>query len=170
MTAVRRAVIVAVALLCAATLSFIILPLAIIFDPQVHSGNPAWLAFGFLAEVLQSGDPERLAASIQFVWIAMLTVCLLPLVITGIAGELTGIRLWLWYAVAPGLIAAGLPPAIRLVLSSAARQVDAATQSAEHRLLLLFFLTGVASGTLYWLIAGRSAGRTSSRHLPVSGA
>jgi hypothetical protein len=158
----RRALIVAVGILCAATLAFIVLPVAIIVDPQIIGSNPAWVAADIVAGILQANDPERLTASVHFVWTAMMTVCALPLVIAGLTGEIARARSWLWYAAGTGLVSAGLPLAIRLGLGSPAlrRQADAATQSIEHRLLLLFFLTGVISGTLYWLIAGRTAGST----------
>jgi hypothetical protein len=160
MSVIRRTLVVIVGLLCAATLAFIVLPLAIILDPQIHSANPSWLAFGFLAAILQANDPERLAASVLFVWTAMMTVCLLPLVIAALVGEVARIRNWIWYAAGTGIIAAGMPFAIRLGLGSPVlhRQADATTQATEHRLLLLFFVTGVLSGTFYWLIAGRRAG------------
>ena len=155
----RRAVTVCVGLVCAGTLAFIVLPLAIILDPQIHSPNPGFLIFGFLALVFQASDPERLAASVTFVWTALLTVCLLPLAFSAIIGELARFRAWLWYACATGLVAAGLPLMLRLSLSireAVARCVE--TSAIEHRLLLLFFLTGVLSGSLYWLIAGRHTG------------
>jgi hypothetical protein len=156
----RRVLIVGVGLLCAATLAFILLPVAIIVDPQIGGGKPDWLVAGIVAGILQMGDPERLTASFLFVWTAMMTVCALPLVITGLTGEVARVRSWLWYAAGTGLVSAALPPAIRMGLGSSAlrRETDAATQVLEHRLLLLVFLTGVVSGTLYWLIAGRTAG------------
>ena len=157
----RRAVAVLVGLLCAGTLAFIVLPLAIILDPQIHSPNPGFLIFGFLALIFQANDPERLAASVMFVWTAMLTVCLLPLAFSAIIGELVRLRAWLWYACATGFVAAGLPLMLRVSLSlGSAMNRSVETTAIEHRLLLLFFLTGVLSGSLYWLIAGRSTGGT----------
>ena len=154
----RRAVTVCVGLVCAGTLAFIVLPLAIILDPQIHSPNPGFLIFCFLALIFQAQDPERLAASVSFVWTALLSVCLLPLVFSAIIGELARLRAWVWYASATGLVAAGLPLMLRLSLGlrdQMARPLE--TTAIEHRLLLLFFLTGVFSGSLYWLIAGRHA-------------
>jgi hypothetical protein len=157
---IRRAVTIAVGLLCAATLAFILLPVAVILDPTLHDANPSWLAFGFLAMILQADDPERVMASVMFIWTAMVTVCVLPLAIAALAGEAARVRAWLWYAAGTGILAAGMPLAIRAGLGSAPlrQQADAATQAAETRLLLLFFLTGVLSGSLYWLMAGRRAG------------
>lgn len=167
----RRAVTIGAALLCAAALAFILLPVAVILDPVLRSADPAWLAFGFLAAILQAQDPERLADSVSFVWTAMTTVCVLPLTIAALTGEAARVRAWLWYAGATGLLAAGMPLAIRASLGRPPfrPEADAVTQAAETRLLLLFFLTGVLSGSVYWLIAGRGAGRSDpvpSRETP----
>jgi hypothetical protein len=160
----RRTLTVAVALLCAATLAFIALPIAVILDPVLRGIDPGWFAYGLLAVILLGGDPDRLATSVLFVWTAMITVCFLPLVVTALAGEAARLRSWLWYAVATGLVAAGLPLAIRAGLGTAPLRQgpDVATAAAESRLLLLFFLTGVVSGSLYWLMAGRHAGEAAA--------
>jgi hypothetical protein len=85
----------------------------------------------------------------------------MPLVVAALVGELARVRSWLWYACCSGLVAAAVPFALRLGLDTnrAVTQAGANVASqTEGRFLLLFFLTGVIAGTVYWLIAGRSAG------------
>ena len=126
---------VAVALLCAATLAFILLPVAILLDPGLHGADPSWLAFGALAVFLQADDPERLAASVLFIWTALMTVCFLPLVIAALTGEVARVRSWLWYAAGTGILAAAMPLVIRAGLGTAPlrHQADATVQTAERR-------------------------------------
>jgi hypothetical protein len=64
----------------------------------------------------------------------------------------------IWYSGSTGLLAAAVPWLVR-----SAKHMERATSinAAETRFALLFFFTGLVSGFVYWLIAGRDAGRRS---------
>jgi hypothetical protein len=165
MSIIGRALVVFSALLCGSVSAFVFLPIAVFLDPVAHEFDIPTFIVGLLAAIVHAGDPERLGAYFAFAWTALMIVCALPLTICALVGEIARVRSWLWYAAGTGSVAAAMPLLLRAgagLRTQATRSIDTATQRAEYRFLLLFFLTGVLSGTVYWLIAGRRASKPAN--------
>ncbi|MGA7385595.1 MAG: hypothetical protein WBW81_13155, partial [Methylocella sp.] len=96
-----------------------------------------------------------LAALTRFVWVAVGTVCAVPVVAVAAIGELARVRTLSWYAGASGAVAASAPWLIRATLHLPSA---AGYNFVELRFALVFFLAGLLSGSVYWLLAGRDAG------------
>jgi len=94
----------------------------------------------------------------------LLAICIAPLGLAALVGEIAGLRSWLWYACCSGGLASAMPFLLRLLagVDRGATTTETPAASAESRFLLLFFLVGLIAGSIYWLIAGRSAGTASS--------
>ena len=82
---------------------------------------------------------------------ALAAALVVPALLTGVAAEAFALRSALFHIVASAALAALIP----LLLMSGA--LDAS--GVKGMLLLLFALTGAVSGEVYWVIAGRTAGR-----------
>jgi len=96
-----------------------------------------------------------LAALARFVWMAVLTVCVVPVVAVASLGEIARVRALPWYAGATGVVAASAPWLIRAILHLPRA---AGYNFAELRFAIVFFVAGLISGSVYWLLAGRDAG------------
>jgi hypothetical protein len=129
--------------------------LGIMFGEEFLRAAPEFLDLMFSAAVV---DPLIIAegfAALLFDILPMLL--LLPPLLTLLAGEILDIRSILFHAGLTGAVTAALP----FLLRSAER----AATPEEIRLSLALGIAGLASGTMTWLIAGRSAG--FSRPEPV---
>lgn len=115
-----------------------------------------WTIFSDLAH----GDaPDAKAlALLTAVGTGLFAILVAPPTLVALIGEGVGWRSVLWYAGGSGLMTALLPWLLR-ARSGAARFAEAALP-AEGRISALLFLTGAATGLVYWAIAGRSAGRS----------
>lgn len=82
-------------------------------------------------------------------------VCLPPAIV-GLSGAMLRARGILWYGAGCGILTAALPWLAR----GAVRPGAPGFVAAEARLTLVLFVAGASSGLVYWLIAGRRAGRT----------
>ncbi len=106
--------------------------------------------FLIVEEALGDGAPEdaflALAAAARAVLVA---VCVAPLAMVALIGEAAGARTLVWYSGGCGLLAAAAP-----WIARAARglEVSRIGSPVEARFALLFFLTGVVSGAICWLI------------------
>jgi hypothetical protein len=103
-------------------------------------------------------DPTALAIAASWQGFKLIAAILIaPVVITAIACELFRIGSGLLQMLMCGMLAAALPAAVigltRLPTGS------------ETGVLGAFFLTGVVTGAVYWLIAGRGAGAPAERAL-----
>lgn len=117
-----------------------------------------WSIFGDLA---QGAAPDAKAlALLSALGTGLFAILVAPPTFIALVGEVAGWRSLVWYAGGSGLITALLPWLTR-ARSGAARFVEAALP-AEGRISALLFLTGAATGLVYWTIAGRSAGRAPS--------
>lgn len=158
----RRLVVTVFAFVIAAACGAIFLAVAALLDPGTReAGFDAALAglFAIIDESVLDGRPEGAFAAFVFVMQAIVVaVCVAPLAVAALIGELAGVRAWVWYAGASALLAAASP-----WIARAARGLDRVDRVSplEGRIALLFFLTGTVAGTVYWLIAGRNgpAGR-----------
>ncbi|MFL5036942.1 MAG: hypothetical protein ACJ8EC_18230 [Microvirga sp.] len=107
---------------------------------------------------LFAGEPPDARAVALFTAFAtgVAAILIAPPTLVAAIGEVLGWRALLWYAGGSGALTALLPWLGR-ARSGMARVTDAALR-AEGRITLILFLTGAASGLVYWAIAGRSAG------------
>lgn len=114
---------------------------------------------GFLSGLsdLASGlPPDVLVAAFAAFARALGVLLVLPPVAAAVIGETFGWRSAAWYGGASGAATALLP----LVARGGVRPpAGSGALAAEGRVLAILFLTGAASGLVYWLIAGRDAGR-----------
>jgi hypothetical protein len=84
-----------------------------------------------------------------------LAVLVAPVCLVALVSELFGWRGWMAQSALGGALTFALP----MALLSPARGLS----GAETRIVLALGLIGVVSGSIYWLIAGRGAGRSGSR-------
>lgn len=158
-TLIARTLVVIAALAVAVAAGLVFLPVAALVDPVTRGAGAAFSAHGIFALLAASASaigPAQAADAFVFaLWSIAMMICVAPVVVVALVGEAAGTASGLWYVLATGTVAAGLP---WLVRAHHAGVDDAAGGQAEGRLALLFFLTGACSGLIYWLIAGRGAG------------
>jgi hypothetical protein len=150
------------AMAAAVVTGFVILPVLILFDPLGDGAALVASIGGFIDLLGRSMDdlPPNEAVSLfaGFLWTAALMICVVPIVVTGLIGEVAAVRSPIWYCGATGVLAAAMPWLTRAAL----HLTDARSATPlELRFALLFFLTGTAAGLVYWLICGRRAGLRS---------
>jgi len=158
MAIIGRMLIILFGLASGIAIALIALPMLVAMESLF--GRLEWLDV-FLGFIEAVGDSDELSADLiqallGFLWTSAMLICAVPLILTGLVGEVAGLRTPLWYCCATGLLAAAMP-----WLARAAFHLKETTQAnpLELRLALLFFLTGAAGGLVYWLIAGHGAGR-----------
>jgi hypothetical protein len=132
----------------------------------VVSAPLAELVFGMLnafAEVvfglaMEGQDPTALAGSASLLLLKLAAATLVaPVLITALASEIFRIGGGLVQMSLCGLLAAALPAAVI--------GLNRLPSSAESQVLAALFLTGVVTGAVYWLIAGRGARAPISREV-----
>ncbi|WP_313901156.1 hypothetical protein [Methylobacterium sp. J-092] len=138
-----------------------ILLMALVLDPVAS----VWLTKGALAG-LDAGLSD-LAAGLppeSFAWVlaglakASFVLLAVPPALVALVGETLRWRGLLWYGAGCGLITAALP-----WLARGAVRPGGTALTAEARVTAILFLAGAGAGLVYWLIAGRSAGRPPTR-------
>ena len=112
--------------------------------------------FGYLLDAIfalaeADIDPGPAAAAAMAL-IARLgfAIIIAPVAIVALLSEITRLR--------SGLVQSGLAGLLAAVLPLAMLSLSRAPTQAEGRILGSLFLVGAASGFVYWLIAGRTAG------------
>ncbi|MBY6240982.1 hypothetical protein [Methylosinus sp. Sm6] len=158
----RRLVVIAFGFVIAAGAGMVFLPIAALFDASTREAGLAVMIDGIFG--MMDGDIEANASAALalglFLWAAGLAVCVAPLGFVALIGEAAGVRAYAWYAGGSGILAAAAPWIARAARGSArAGEMNA----AEARFALLFFLAGALTGSIYWLIAVRGAGREARR-------
>jgi hypothetical protein len=155
-----RASVILFSMVIAVGVALIFLPLALLIDPITRDASFALIQFGLLA--LSEADfdgnlnAEELALLPRLAWTALMSICVVPLIAIAVIGEIARVRSILWYAGATGFIAASAPWILREVLHL---QGSTNASPAELRFALVFFVSGVVSGSTYWLLAGRHVPR-----------
>ena len=155
----RRAIGTIFAMAVAIGAGLVFLPVAAFVDPVTRAAGFALIQFAVWAladaDIADGLDGGGLAALARFVWMAVMTVCAVPVVAVASIGEIARVRALPWYAGASGLAAASAPWLIRATfhLPRAAEY-----NFAELRFALVFFVAGLISGSVYWFLAGRDAG------------
>ena len=117
------------------------LPLVAFFDPVTRSSGFALMELAVAAtvdaEVMDGLDSYSLTALTRFMWMALVSVCVAPLVAVALIGEIAKVRTIVWYAGATGAAAASAPWLIRAALRlPRAGDYD----SVELRFALIFFI------------------------------
>jgi hypothetical protein len=155
MSGLRGAILSLFGLTVAIAAALIVLPIVSLLDPVTRQAGTAFAHFAFfsLADAGLAGSPEFPAAELaRFVWTVLVSVCVIPLVITVLIGAAARVHSLLWYAGVTGFMAALAPWVARAVL----RGAGAAVASPEElRFAFIFFLTGAASGFVFWILADR---------------
>lgn len=152
----------------AAAAGMIFLPIAALFDPTTREAAAALSMAGFFAafDAVLDGAPEDAIAAFGFLlWAVSVAVCVAPLAIAALLGEITRVTAYTWYAGVSALLAAASP-----WIARAAYRLDRAEHmsAVEGRFALLFFLTGTLTGSVYWLIAVRGRRAESSSRASFS--
>jgi hypothetical protein len=159
MSWLRRLIGVLFAIGVATGAGLVFLPLVAFFDPVTRSSGVALMELAVAAtvdaEVLEGLDTNSLTALTSFMWMVVMSVCVAPLVAVALIGEVAKVHWFVWYAGGTGAVAASAPWLIRAALRLP-RAGD--YNSVELRFALIFFFTGAISGSIYWFLAGRSAG------------
>ncbi|MGH6843324.1 MAG: hypothetical protein ACRECU_01090, partial [Methylocella sp.] len=149
----RRAIGVIFAMAVAIGTGLVFLPVAAIIDPVTRAAGFALIQFAVWvladANIADGLNCAGLAALIHFVWKVVVTVCAVPVVAVALIGEVAKVRALSWYAGATGLAAASAPWVIRAGLHLP-RAAD--YNIAELRFALVFFVAGLISGSVYWLL------------------
>jgi len=162
MDVIGRVMGVLAAMMAGAATALVVLPLLLVFDPLSSDAGLIASLSGF-ADILDDRlddmpANEALSLFAGFIWMAALTICVVPVVLVALIGEIASARSLIWYAGATGMVAASMPWLLRTVY----RRDDAVSATPiELRFALLFFLTGTAAGFIYWAICGRRAGLLS---------
>ena len=160
MNGLRGAILSLFGLIMAIAAALVVLPIASLLDPATRRGGAAFAQFVVLA-IADAGLAESPAAAAaelaRFVWTAVFAVCVLPLVLTVLIGAAARVHSLIWYAGATGIVAAIAPWVARAALHTT-KAVSASP--AELRFAFVFFLTGAASGFVFWLLAGHGAGKS----------
>lgn len=160
----RRAVVVVFAVAIAIGSGLIFVPVAALIDPVTRAATLGLIEFAAAAladaEIPGGFDGDGLAALSTFLWTALAAVCVVPVVVVALLGEIAEVRALAWYAFATAFAAAFGPWLIRAALHLPRA---GGYTFAELRFALVFFFGGLISGSVYWLLAGRHARQTASR-------
>jgi hypothetical protein len=158
MNGLRGAILSVFGLTVAVAAALVVLPIVCLLDPVTRQAAAAFAHFAFFS-LADAGLAESPAVAVSelahFVWTSVVAVCVVPLAITVLTGAAARVRSLIWYVGATGFIAALAPWVARAALGTT-KAVSASP--AELRFAFVFFLTGAASGFVFWLLAGRDAG------------
>ena len=159
----RRLIVVILSLCVACAGAIIFLPMAGLFDPTIRSATGE-IFFRLLDRLVSyDGSPEEpIVALAGLTSIIFLAICVVPVVIVALIGELGRVSSILWYVGGTAILAAAMPWILRAAKGSGT-QASAAMGATEQRMMLLFFLTGAVAGFIYWLLAARSIARAPLR-------
>lgn len=148
------------ALLLAIPAGAAILLAALMLDPTAS----VWLTKGALAGLdaglsdLAAGlPPDSFSLLLAGLARASFVLLAVPPAFAALVGETLRWRSLVWYGGACGLITAALPWLVRGAVRPGGPQL-----AAEARVTAILFVAGAGAGLVYWLVAGRSAGRAAA--------
>ncbi|MCF4126371.1 hypothetical protein [Methylobacterium sp. SyP6R] len=150
-----RLLAVATALLMAIACGALALGIGIVMDPTLRDllGHLGLSGLEAVLSDLSEGyapDPGMVEGAVSL-GRAILLLVAVPPALNAVVGEVLGWRALAWYGGATGLLTALLPWLMRGAGGPAG--------SGEGRVTALLFCTGGIAGLVYWLAAGRFAGR-----------
>ena len=167
---IRRWLVLIFALGLGISAAVIFLPIALFSDPLLREIVDTLATDRIEAFVMLFMSPDAVAGfaggALAIVWMAMIAICVAPVTIAGVIGEAAGIRSIFWYVGATGLLAGAMPWILRAAKGTgggSAGAGDALARAGELRLSLIFLLTGLVAGLVYWLVAGRNTGTGADR-------
>ncbi len=159
MDSISRAFFVLAGLAAGIASAFLVLPVLIILDPLAGDISLISSIGGFIdlmRRTLEEIPPDQaMTLFAGFLWTVALMICVVPLTIVALTGEIASARSLIWYSGGTGALSAAMPWLVRAAFHLADAR---SAKPPELRFALLFFLTGTAAGLIYWLICGRSAG------------
>ncbi|CAO4183325.1 hypothetical protein [Methylorubrum aminovorans] len=168
MTWLGRLLLSVIALILAIPAGALTLGAGVLLDPTFRDalGQLGLVGlFAGLSDLAQGLPPDMAVMAVILLAQALGLLLILPPTLVALVGETLGLRSPFWYGGAAGLLTALLP---WLARSGPPPAAGAAAAGAETRLAAILLVTGIASGLVYWLIAGRSAGARVTR--PGAGA
>ncbi|MCJ2034233.1 hypothetical protein [Methylobacterium sp. J-068] len=140
-----------------------VLAFGAMLDPATSETLSRLGLVGFVSGLndLASGiGPETLLFVLAAIARALFVLLVVPPILVAILGAVLNWRAATWYGAGTGLLTA-LVPWFARGLSRTGPSPDALM--LEGRITAVLFLTGAASGLVYWLIAGRHSGAPSAR-------
>jgi hypothetical protein len=162
--AISRFLVIFAGLICASAGAAISMPFLAFIDPLVREAIIS-IFMGSLLTVFggSSGPADAAGLLRELMRGSTLAICIAPVALAALIGELGRLRSWLWYACCSGLIAAAMPFDLHPLAEAERGEAspERAAMMLEIRFMLLFFVVGLVAGSIYWLIAGRNAGEAT---------
>ncbi len=160
---IRWLLLIPFALLIAVGVSSVFFLIASMVDPVMAmlTGDTLFVGFWtFVDAVFSAEDPGPIVTD-AFLTVGRIVFTLLvfPPLLVAVVSEVIGLRSLAWYAGATGVLTASVP----WILRGAARVAN----PAELHVSFVLGLTGAVAGFVYWMIAGRDAGRRPSPSEPT---
>jgi hypothetical protein len=119
---------------------------------ELFAGLSVASLFAFFDSFTALGEPDIAGQQLLLaLWMFAVAVVAIPPTAVALIGELAGWRSFMWYSGATGAVSAAIP---WLARGSAERAT-----AGEFNVTLALFLAGALAGLVYWMIAGRTAGR-----------
>jgi len=142
----RRLLSVTVGLLVAIAVAALVLPILVLLDPAMRES--VWIAslHGLDRLVEAQSAASSPAVFMRPLWNVVVAICVLPVVLAALLGDIAHLRGFAWYAGAAGFCAALVPWAMAGPLTEAERMHGS----------MSFFLVGAVAGAVYWALAGRA--------------
>ncbi|MET7245294.1 hypothetical protein ABZT49_18240 [Methylobacterium sp. EM32] len=154
-----RLLAVATALLMAVACGALALGIGVVMDPVLRDlmGTLGLSGLEAVLSDLAEGyapDPAMVEGAVSL-GRAILLLVAVPPALNAVVGEVLGWRSLAWYGGATGLLTALLPWLMR----GGAGPARAGIEAGEGRVTAILFCAGGIAGLIYWLGAGRFAGR-----------
>jgi hypothetical protein len=151
---IGRLILVPLGIAFAALAALIFVGAVAVAQPAAAEALTGWAltAFQRLWSAIAEGDEAIKQYSMSLVAFSRipLVVLLLPVAVVAAVAEVFAVRAWLLQALLAALLTALIPFAL-------APEIMARSASAST-IMAVLATTGAVAGTVYWLIAGRSAG------------
>jgi hypothetical protein len=152
-----RLILFLIALILAIPAGTVTLAIGMIMEPTAHeliARIGVAIMDALFTEAIGDGAADPFVRDVLFsLWFLSLVLLIAPVGFVALIGETTGRRSFVFYSGFTGILTAAIPWLMR------GGFVQTPAIAAEMRLTGLLFLTGAVAGLVYWIIAGRTAGR-----------
>lgn len=160
MHALGRLLLWIVGLILAIPAGAIALALGVLSEPAAREtiARLGLAAFGAMLRIAsEGGDPQPVAEALFLgFWMLSIVLVVAPVALVSALGEVVGARGLVYYGGVTALLTAAIPWLARGGVG------ETAALAAEGRLTAILFVTGAVAGLVYWVAAGRGAGRSAS--------
>ena len=157
-----RFLVISGALFCAAMAAVVAMAAMAVLDPITRIAGLTYFLGGLLSALgAPAGENGPILIILALLQGMALAICVAPVTIAALVGELARMQSWRWYACCSGLIAAAMPFDLPDGTKAPGRS-ETSIISVEGHFVALFFFVGLIAGTIYWLMAGQNAGGASS--------